>query len=203
MSVESQIIRSRQRRNQRRRKNLSKRLGKIAIVVLIITSLLTSILVIALSFLYANILNDIPSYETLPLIFESIANQLHEPTRLYDHSGQHVIAVLENPNARGKQYLSINKGQQEEIPEALIQATILSTEPNFWNNPGLSWESLQDVNQPTIAQKLIRLYLIEEESGSTRQSFQEWLLAAQLIASYGHEQILEWYLNSEHYGNLA
>jgi membrane carboxypeptidase/penicillin-binding protein len=203
MSVESQIIRSRQRRNQRRRKNLSKRLGKIAIVVLIITSLLTSILVIALSFLYANILNDIPSYETLPLIFESKANQLHEPTRLYDHSGQHVIAVLENPNARGKQYLSINKGQQEEIPEALIQATILSTEPNFWNNPGLSWESLQDVNQPTIAQKLIRLYLIEEESGSTRQSFQEWLLAAQLIASYGHEQILEWYLNSEHYGNLA
>ena len=198
MSVETQIIKSRQRRNQRRSKALSKRLAIIAIAVLIIISLLISTLIIALSFLYANILNDIPSYESIPLIFDSQGNQLHKPTRLYDHSGQHVIAVLENPNARAKQYLSIYKGQQDRIPEALIQATIVSTEPNFWNNPGLSWESLRDVNQPTIAQKLVRLYLLEEQSGSIRQSFQEWLLAAQLIAAYGHEQILEWYLNSEY-----
>ena len=203
MSAVSQIIKSRQRRNHRRGKLVSRRLGQIAILFLMILSLFVSILVIAGSILYANLLEDIPSLESLPLIFESSGKQLHNPTKLYDRSGQHLIAVLENPNARGQTYFSLDEGNQNNIPETLILATIASTDPGYWNNPGVNWDNLRNNNQPTIAQRLNRLYLLEQESPSYRQTFKELILAAQVISLYGHEQILEWYLNAEYYGNLA
>jgi membrane carboxypeptidase/penicillin-binding protein len=114
-----------------------------------------------------------------------------------------LIAILENPSARGQKYLTYDQDGINPLPENLIKATVSSIEPNFWNNPGLSWASMQNESRPTIAQKITRQFIYQDGSSTSNQSFQEWLLAAQLINSYGHEQILEWYLNSEYFGNLA
>ncbi|MBK5107932.1 MAG: hypothetical protein JJE12_07360, partial [Anaerolineales bacterium] len=103
-----------------------------------------------------------------------------------------MIAVLENPNGRGQKYLPYGDDYQNNLPETLVLATIASMEPNFWNNPGLSWESLQNENRPTISQKITKQFLFDDESRSRNQTFQEWLLAAQIIDEYGHELILEW-----------
>lgn len=203
MSGVSQIIQSRQRRNKLEDKSLSRRLGQVSIAILIILSLLFSVLIITGAFRYASLLDDLPSHESLFPIFEEISEETYSPTRLYDRTGQHIIAILENPNARGQEYLAYGDDGQKNLSLNLILASISTIEPNFWNNPGLSWESLQDENQPTIAQKIIRLFIFNNPYQTSDQAIQEWILAAQLINSYGHEQILEWYLNSEYYGNLA
>jgi membrane carboxypeptidase/penicillin-binding protein len=203
MSGVSQIIQSRQRRNKLQGKSLSRRLGQISIAILIIFSLLISVLTIGASFRYVSLLDDLPSHESLLPIFDELSEEQYSPTRLYDRTGQHLIAILENPNARGQKYLAYGEVEQNNLSLNLILATISSNEPNFWNNPGLSWESLQNENRPTIAQKIIRLFIFNDTFGSSNEAFQERILAAQIINTFGHEQILEWYLNSEYYGNLA
>ena len=197
-----QIIQSRHRRKVLHTRSLSRRLGQITIVILIFLSLVISLFTIYISFNYARLLIDLPSHEILPQIFNNIQRQEYSPTKLYDRTGEHVIAILENPSARDQKYLSYDGENKNSIPEELVLATISSTEPNFWINPGISWHSLQDETRPTIAQKITRLFIFNDGSGNENKA-QEWLLAAQLINSYGHEQVLEWYINSEYYGNLA
>jgi len=203
MTSVSQIIKSRQRRKNSLGKTLSAWLGKVSFAVLIVLGLILSILIIGVSFFYSSVLNNLPSHESLPSIFNSAGEQLYRPTKIFDRSGQHLIAVLENPNGRGQKYLPYGDGYQNSLPETLVLATIASLEPNFWSNPGLSWDSLQYENRPTISQKITKQFLFDDESQSRNRTFQEWLLAAQIVDEYGHELILEWYLNSEYYGNLA
>lgn len=199
----SQIIRSRQRRHIREKRILSTRLGQVSIIFLILFGLIFSSLAIAGSILYSRLLVDIPSPKQLPQLIGYAREPLHNPTKVYDRGAEHLIAVLENTNARGQNYLVLEGNNENTIPDALISATIATTEPNFWNNPGISWASIREGNRPTIAQKLSRSFLFEQGPQSLQRSIQENIVAAQLISVYGHQQILEWYLNTEDFGNLA
>ena len=58
-------------------------------------------------------------------------------------------------------------------------------------------------NHPTIAQKLVFDLLLFNEPPSLRRALRERILAAQITAQFGRTQILEWYLNSAHFGRYA
>ena len=204
MPAIQQIINSRQRRHKQRDRTLTRRLSQITFFVLVLLCLIIAISTIAGTYFFATMLTDTPSHEALLPYFNDLANGKIKPTTLYDRSHQHKIAVLENPNARGNKYLELEGiGGKDELPESIVLAAISSTEPNFWQNPGISLESLQEHDRPTIAQMITRDFLLDQSSTSGGKQFQEWLLAAQLINTYGHEQILEWYLNSAYFGNFA
>jgi membrane peptidoglycan carboxypeptidase len=165
-----------------------------------IFSLIISFSIVAVSILFANLSESLPSLEALPLILEPQHGQLPQPSRLYDRSGEHLIATLENSNSRGRKYLSLQVGDQPQIPDTLISATIASVDPSFWTNPGFMLNDLQNETQPTIAQRLIRENLLWDQPPSLKRSIIERILAVQLVSEYGREQILEWYLNSVNYG---
>jgi len=204
MPAVPQIINSRQRRHKQRDRTLTRRLSQITFVVLVFLCLIIAISTVAGTYFYATMLTDTPSHEGLLPYFEDLADGKIKPTTLYDRDHQHKIAVLENPNARGNKYLELDgMGEKNKLPESIVLAAISSTEPNFWQNPGISLESLQDPDRPTIAQKITRNFLLDESSTSGEKQIQEWLVAAQLINTYGHERILEWYLNSAYFGNFA
>ena len=203
MSAIPQIIKSRHRREKRQRNRFIKRLSRFALLIVITLSLIFSILIIAISILFANLSKSLPSLETLPLILESPDGQLPPPTQLRDHTGQHLIAILENSNASGRKYLSFQADNLPQIPNSLISATIASTDPSFWINRGFTWNGIQTGTQSTITQKLISDNLLWDQAPSFKRSIVERILAAQANARYGREQILEWYLNSAYYGNLA
>lgn len=203
MSAIPQIIKSRHRREKREGDRFIKRLSRFALFVLITLGLIFSILIITISILFANLSKSLPPLETLPLILESPDGQLPPPTRLLDQSGQHQIAILENSNASGRKYLSLQGNAQPQFPNSLISATIASTDPSFWTNRGFTWNGIQTGTQSTITQKLISDNLLWDQSPSFNRSIVERILAAQANAQYGREQILEWYLNSTYYGNLA
>jgi membrane carboxypeptidase/penicillin-binding protein len=203
MSALPQIIKSRHRREKRERKSFITRLSRFALFVVIALSLIFSILIIATSILFANLSKSLPSLDTLPLILESHDGQLPPPSRLLDNSGQHLIAILENSNASGRIYLSLQADNRPQVPNSLISATIASTDPSFWTNRGFIWSGIQTGPQSTITQKLISDNLLWDQAPSIKRSIVERILATQVNARYGREQILEWYINSTYYGNLA
>ncbi len=105
-----------------------------------------------------------------------------------------------------------------EIPLALQQAVIATEDASFYQNPGLdlrgilraAWINLRYrkvvSGGSTITQQLARsLFLSPEERA--RQSFwrkaQEAVLAYYLTRSLGKETILERYLNTIYFGNMA
>ena len=95
---------------------------------------------------------------------------------------------------------------------------------NYWENPGINlrgiarafWADVrgqQIQGGSSITQQLIKNIVIEEELRYVSAEGPEWkdyerkiteiLLAYRISQKYSKEQILEWYLNTNFYGNLA
>jgi membrane peptidoglycan carboxypeptidase len=90
------------------------------------------------------------------------------------------------------------------LPQSLANATIALADPNFWDQPGYVIEGWNNPEtHPTIAQQLVADLLLWDEPPSTRRAIRERILAAQITARYGRQQVLEWYLNSANYGHFA
>lgn len=203
MSASPQIIKSRHRRDKKARNSFSQHLSRFALIILTILCLIIAFSIIAISIVFANLSEELPSLQTFPILFEPASGQLNQPTRLFDRSGQHLIAILEKSNASEKEYLSIDEDGEPQIPHYLISATITSVDPGFWSNPGFNWYGFQTDYQPTLAQKLVSDNLLWDQPPSLRRSLIENILAAQVVSRYGREQIIEWYLNSAYYGQLT
>jgi membrane peptidoglycan carboxypeptidase len=153
--------------------------------------------------LYASLVKGLPSLEKIPALLEPPTGTWLQPTRLYDRSGVHILAELQDPAAEGWQYLTVSEdGGSDSFSEALILATLAANDPTFWENPGYLMEGWQQGTHPTLAQRLVLDILLSEEAPSWRRNLRERLLAGQLVSRYGREKVLEWYLNSTRYGPL-
>lgn len=134
-----------------------------------------------------------------------------ETTRIYDRSGQTVIYEVVDP-AGDRQYVPLT-----EIPPDLLAATIAIEDKSFYSNPGFDirgiaralWLAVQSSTVQggsTITQQLVKNTLIDPDeriSFSRERKIKEVILAAEISRLYSKDQILEWYLNTNFYGNLA
>lgn len=203
MTVVPRIIRSRQRRKRRYHRSITNGLSHIALVLGVIICLLVSSAIIGTTIFLVSLTQSLPNPENLPLLFEPPGGQLLQPTRIYDRSGKHLIAILENSQATDRQYLYYNDKHPQKISSSLIKATIASADPGFWRHQGFSWDGIQQDIHPTLAQKIVANNLIWHETHSIQRALRERLLAAQITSLYGRDKILEWYLNSASYGRSA
>jgi membrane peptidoglycan carboxypeptidase len=185
-----------------------------------LVSLLAATAIISSALIYTQLVRDLPSLELLPTLLNPVDGQLLQPTRIVDRSGQHILLTLQDSAAQGSQYLllasPVNSTSQESqnnlpgasqastdyLPATLIAATIASAEPGFWSGSGFSVGGILRGSHPTIAQKVVSDLLLWGEPVGLRRALRERLLAAQITARYGKDQILEWYLNSASYGHL-
>ena len=163
------------------------------VVVLVIFSALAG---------YASMTRALPSLQALPDLLDPTEGSLLQPTRLYDRTGTYTILTLEYPGAAGREYLPL-----ASLPQSLVDAYLAVFDPTFLESPGYTLQGLWDGDQtsPTnrpIAQRLVSDLLLWDEAPSLRRSLRERMLAAQLIARYGHEQVLEWSLNTAQFGPL-
>jgi membrane peptidoglycan carboxypeptidase len=195
-SFVSHTVRFRDRRRSRAQRQPLGRLG-------LGCSTLVSLFLV-LSFLaalagYTALVRDLPSLDELPVLLDPPDGLLLQPTRLYDRSGQQVILALENPAAAPRSYLPVSgqgSGADPAQPEAVIQATLASLDPTFWNNPGYTLEGWRTGTHPTLAQRLVVDLLLWDEPPSLLRNLRERLLAAQVVSRFGRARVLEWYLNS-------
>jgi membrane peptidoglycan carboxypeptidase len=165
--------------------------------LLIATSLLTT------AFAYVTLTHDLPSVDILPQLLHPPDGLLLQPTRIYDRTRQHILFTFA-PDDSPRRYLPLSETNPQHLPKSLSDAVIAITDPDFWDHSGYTLAAITNYElHPTIAQKLVFDLLLFNEPASFRRALRERILAAQITARYGRSQVLEWYLNSAHFGRYA
>lgn len=197
------IIRARSKRRLQARRRADSRFQRGLFVFGVVFSILLALTLLGMALAYADITRDLPPIEQLPLLLNPPNGQLLQPTRLYDRTGQRLLYTLA-PTDSARGYLPLNPQNPRHLPSSLADAVIITTDPNFWSHAGYRLEDWQNPEaHPTLAQRLAADLLLWNESPSRRRALRERLLAAQITSRYGRMQVLEWYLNSAHYGRYA
>jgi membrane carboxypeptidase/penicillin-binding protein len=188
-----QIIAQRKERRQRHARRPASRLGRLATGFLAVLLSIVGIGVISGAYVYSTLVADLPNIEILPLLLDP-QGTLRRPTRIYDRSGEHLLVSFENPDAALGEYLFY-----ELIPQEVIDSTLSTSDPTFWEHPGFDTQSEKD----SLAVRLVSELLLWVEPEGWRRTWRENLLAAQVTKAYGREKVLEWYLNNADYGYYA
>lgn len=110
------------------------------------------------------------------------------------------------------------------IPDSFIDATVAIEDKTFWENRGFDVEGITRAfyqyiiaggnvqGGSSITQQVVKNNLIEEERrvvgaeidlDDYRRKAEELVLSSRISNVYTKEQIMEWYLNTNFYGNLA
>lgn len=203
------VLRRRQRREQAR--SGARRLVRWMIVA-------------ALIFAGLNVLTGLLGLGTVVSAYAYYSEQLPEPglvrvgtdqfqtTRLYDRTGQHLLYEVIDPLGGDRTWVNLTN-----IPVDLRNATVAIEDKSFDQNPGYDatgiaralWNDLTGgplQGGSSITQQLVKNVLIDP-SERTQLTFdrkvKELVLASRISARYSKDQILEWYLNTNFYGNLA
>ncbi len=192
------IIRQRRHRRDLARSSAEQRSQRAVLGFGFTVSVAVVALVLAAALAYASLTRGLPPLEQLTVLLNPQDGTLLQPTRLYDRTGQHLIRTL-SPTDSPRTYIYYG-----QFPQALVDATLTLTEPDFWTSPGYTLKGWQDPQaHPTLAQRLVYDLLLWDQPASFQRSLHERMLAAQAVVHYGPHQVLEWYLNSADYGHYA
>ncbi len=209
------IIRHRRQRREASQRGFSRVWRALASIALTTASVVIAALVIAgiaLSQAYTSYVADLPSAETLELAFSSTNNQFFQTTKIYDRTGTQLLYEVIDPRAGDRQWLSIDK-----MPKHFVNATVAVEDKTFFTNPGYDVEGILRAfvsnlrggsvqGGSTITQQLVKNVIIapgKVAEQSYDRKLREVFIAAEVTERYSKDQILEWYLNTNFYGNLA
>lgn len=198
------ILRARRDRRLAKQRTSSDRTRGVLLTVGMIFSIILAALILLGAFAYADVTRELPSVEILPRLLNPPDGLLLQPTRIYDRTGEQVLFTFASDENSPRRYIPINDQNPQHIPTNLIDSIIAVQDPHFRSHSGYSLQGLNDPNShPTIAQKLVSDLILYNEKPSIRRAIRERILAAQITAQLGRTQVMEWYLNSAHYGNYA
>lgn len=130
-------------------------------------------------------------------------------TQLYDASEQTLLLTLTDSTEQSDGWTALT-----DIPETIWRATLLWEDPNFLSNAGFNpfsllenwWRNQLDgplEEDTTIAGRLVRNILLPPQASPIERRAIELAMIAELHRRYTPEQILEWHINTNYYGNEA
>lgn len=143
----------------------------------------------------------------LPIPQDTVSNTPVGRTQLYDRSGQTLLFTAEGVPGSGV-WLRL-----DQLPPYLTQATLLMEDPDFLNRTGFNalstfsklWDNLLNGPLPpdsSMTGRLVRGVIAPPGEFPTIESRgREIALVAEINRRYTPEQILEWHLNTNDYGN--
>ncbi|MBI3965975.1 MAG: transglycosylase domain-containing protein [Chloroflexi bacterium] len=153
---------------------------------------------------YAYFSRDLPNVESLG------RRQLFQSTFIYDRHGE-LLYELYDPDGGRRLWVPV-----EEMPQHLIDATVATEDPKFWDNPGVDPGAIVRAlynnymkggitsGASTLTQQLVKNSLFppkERYEQSYLRKAREAILAYRVSEMYSKERILEMYLNEVYYGN--
>jgi penicillin-binding protein 1C len=135
-----------------------------------------------------------------------------ETTKIYDRTGKVLLMEVIDPRRGDRTLLPL-----EQIPEDFRNATIALEDKTFYSNIGIDpqgivrafWLNLQGQGVQggsSITVQLVKNILIPEEERyeiKYSRKIKEAIMALEISRQYSKDQILEWYLNTNYYGNWA
>jgi len=203
MSSTIPILRARRERRLSKQRSREARARNGILSAGTILSLIIAVLIILTAFTYVSLTRDLPSTEILPQLLNPPDGFLLQPTRIYDRSRENIIFTFA-PDDSPRRYIPLSDTNPQYLPKSLSNAVITRTDPDFWDHSGYTLNTITNYQlHPTLAQRLVFDLLLFDEPPSLRRALRERILAAQVTAQYGRTQILEWYLNSVHFGRYA
>jgi membrane peptidoglycan carboxypeptidase len=207
----STLVRRRRQRRLQRSAHGAQRFVRV-VVLGIVSTLLAIVLSIGGTAtlavgVYAYYANDLPDPDAILKV-----KQQFETTLIYDRTGQTVLYQVLDPSGGDRQSMALN-----DIPANLINATVAIEDKSFYQNPGFDvrgivravWLTLQGETVQggsTITQQLVKNILFAPEgkaAPTVERKIKEIILSSEIARRYDKDQILEWYLNNNFYGNLA
>lgn len=196
------LIRSRRRRRELAARSVVSQSRRSALTFFSVVGLAVGLAAIGLAVLYGDLTRDLPSLESLPEMLDPENGFLASPSIITDRTGEVVLAAIGAP-ADGARYLSISVEGFPEVTHFTLDAFVAAADPGFWDHPGFYRSTLREGERDTIPLKLVSDLLFWQEPEGVRRYIREGLLAAQLVSTYGRDQVLEWYLNSADFGYEA
>lgn len=215
-TLKQYIVHTRRMRRQRGSGPLALVLRLLVVVVLLTTATsVTSVVGAAAGAVtaYLNLTQDLPDPAQLETRFQqTTSTEFFETTKIYDRTGQILLYEVIDPRTGDRQWVTLDR-----IPLVCQQATIALEDKSFYENPGvdirglarafisnLQGKAIQGGSSITV--QLIKNTLIdpkERYQKSYTRKVKEAILALEISRRYSKDQILEWYLNTNFYGNLA
>jgi hypothetical protein len=179
------------RANAKRR--FSHRFLLAAAILLGALSMLAALAALAAAPLFAYITGSMPAVTDLPAMFDPATGSLLQPTRFFDRTGEHMLLELQPPSAPRS---FVNALANESLQDAFVA----SQDPDFWTSADNIWLDL-DSRPRGIAEQLTARLLLAREPDSWAKTIRARLLAADAVATYGHEALLNWTVNSATFGH--
>ncbi len=179
-----------------------RRVGQLMLALVAAVFLVATLVLIGLGFSIVQIARSLPAIEQLEAMLDPRAGSLLQPTRFFDRTAQVEIARLDNPGIQ-RAYLYLDPQKGATVSSSLVDAIVGIEQPDYWSSPGFNLARLYDPTPSTIAEQLASTLLLWQEDNSNQKALRMHLLGAQLVARYGREQVLEWYVNSLYFGHRA
>jgi len=197
------ILRARRERRLAKQHASDSRKRSLFVSAGMILSLIIAALIIVTAFAYVNLTRDLPSPQILPILLNPPSGLLLQPTRIYDRTREHILFTFA-PDDSPRRYIPLSDTNPQHLPQSLADAVIATSDPNFYDHAGYDLATITNYQlHTTLAQKLVSDLLLFNEPPSFRRALRERILAAQITSQFGRAQILEWYLNSAHFGRYA
>ncbi|MCA9920351.1 MAG: transglycosylase domain-containing protein, partial [Anaerolineales bacterium] len=231
MPKPARVVKWRIRRQQRRQRSGVNVFRWLSVILLgLATAVFTFIILgaVGVTAVFASFTRDLPDFTELERLGQD-SSATFETTKIYawgapsqanpDQRDLTLIYEVIDPLGGDRQWLPL-----DQIPQQLIDATIAIEDRTFYTNQGFDMVGIgRAFNEyilqggdiqggSSITQQVVKNNLIEPERrivGSEvglddyQRKLEELLLARQVTQTYSKEQILEWYLNTNFYGNLA
>ncbi len=157
--------------------------------------------------LYFYVARDLPSPDSIVK-----ARQQFETTLITDRSGATVLYQVIDPTKGLRQWTPI-----DDVPADLIHATVAIEDKSFYSNPGFDVRGIARAvaitlgggnlqGGSTITQQLVKNVVIAPDQvaePTIQRKLKEIILASEITRRYTKAQVLELYLNTNFYGNLA
>ncbi len=209
------IVRRRQLRDLQARQGAARVQRWAASGLLTLTLIVVSVIALTISGVaaaYAYFTRDLPPADKLQEVFSPDNPLFFQTSRFYDRTGQVLLYEVIDPEGGDRQYKALG-----DLPLGVISATVALEDKTFFTNPGYDLYGIsralisnlqggQVQGGSSITQQLIKNTLIAPDERAVQsypRKVREILLAAEITRLYSKEQILEWYLNTNFYGNLA
>ncbi len=188
-------MRRRARKNQRR-----VGLAVIATIAALLILLPSGIAVASTAVIYWQAIQGLPAPR------DSVAlDPVIGATELYDRSGQTLLFSVQDPLGDQREWVTL-----DSLPAYVVDATLVWEDPDFLSTARFNaftavtrlWSSVLNGTtppDPTLTGRLVRQTLLDNQADALR----EVALVAEINRLYSPPEVLEWYLNTNYYGNDA
>lgn len=208
----NQLILMRQRRRIQQRSGPARRLIQILIpsfaTLIAIVIAIPMIAVAGAVGVYSYFTRDLPDPNEIVKVERDF-----QTTKIFDRKGELLYEIID-PTGGDRQWVRL-----PQVSKFLTCATVAIEDKTFWDNQGFDVRGIARAAVANfrggatqggsgITQQLVKNVVLppEERSGPKRTTavkVKEVLLSAEVTRRYEKETVLEWYLNTNFYGNLA